>query len=100
VAHALFRTIHFTLLTANSPESGAISYFYDNGGNSAEGFAIGPIKLAGQHTISYCYDTLTHDCKAYSLAKLPEWTVAARHCCGEPTTMTKVRMRSASLLAH
>src|SRR5438045_2461444 len=56
------------LLTANNPESGIISYFYDANGNLLQKVMPAPNQTgAATHTISYCYDALNRVTgKAYS----------------------------------
>src|SRR6266481_1434272 len=56
------------LLTATNPESGAISYFYDNNGNLLQKVMPTPNQTGtAQHTISFCYDQLNRVTgKAYS----------------------------------
>jgi RHS repeat-associated protein len=57
------------LSTAQNPESGLISYFYDANGNLLQRVMPTPNQSNGanQHTISYCYDALNRITgKAYS----------------------------------
>jgi RHS repeat-associated protein len=56
------------LLTANNPESGTVSYFYDPDGNLLQKVSPSPNQTGtAQHTISYCYDVLNRvNGKAYS----------------------------------
>src|SRR5262249_35668941 len=56
------------LLTANNPESGLISYFYDNAGNLLQKVMPSPNQTgSAQHTVSDCYDELNRVTgKAYS----------------------------------
>jgi len=47
------------LLTASNPESGVISYFYDNNGNLLQKAMPSPNQTGtATHTISFCYDQL------------------------------------------
>src|SRR5205807_5087516 len=56
------------LLTASNPESGLISYFYDNAGNLLQKVMPSPNQTgSAQHSVSYCYDALNRVTgKAYS----------------------------------
>jgi RHS repeat-associated protein len=56
------------LLTAQNPESGSITYYYDNAGNVQQKVMPAPNQTgSAQHTISYCYDELNRVTgKAYS----------------------------------
>ena len=56
------------LTTASNPESGLITYFYDNGGNLLQKVMPSPNQTgSAQHTISLCYDALNRVTgKAYS----------------------------------
>ena len=70
------------LLTANSPESGAITYTYDNDGNLLTKVSPAPNQTnpAVTQTISYCYDQLNRlTGKAYSLQSCPLTTPAASY---------------------
>jgi RHS repeat-associated protein len=74
------------LLTANNPESGAISYFYDPNGNLTQKVLPTPNQTGtATHTISYCYDALNRVTgKAYSWqncqnGQLPQGTVVVSY---------------------
>ncbi len=74
------------LLTANNPESGLITYFYDADGNLTQKVMPSPNQVGtAQHTISYCYDVLNRVTgKAYSWqncqsGQLPQGTAAVTY---------------------
>ncbi|HWZ44032.1 MAG TPA: RHS repeat-associated core domain-containing protein, partial [Candidatus Saccharimonadales bacterium] len=61
------------LLTATNPESGTISYVYDNDGNLLQKTSPAPNQIgAATQTISYCYDALHRVTgKAYAASSCP-----------------------------
>jgi RHS repeat-associated protein len=61
------------LLTATNPESGTISYVYDNDGNLLQKTSPAPNQIgAATQTVSYCYDALHRVTgKAYSASSCP-----------------------------
>ncbi|HEV3037570.1 MAG TPA: NucA/NucB deoxyribonuclease domain-containing protein [Candidatus Angelobacter sp.] len=74
------------LLTANNPESGTITYFYDNNGNLTQKVMPSPNQTGtASHTISYAYDALNRITgKAYSWqnsqnGKLPQGTAVVSY---------------------
>ncbi|HET6844915.1 MAG TPA: RHS repeat-associated core domain-containing protein [Candidatus Angelobacter sp.] len=74
------------LLTASNPETGVISYFYDNNGNLLQKVMPTPNQTGtAQHTISFCYDQLNRVTgKAYSWqncqgTQLPSGTAAVSY---------------------
>ncbi len=80
------------LLTANNPESGLISYVYDNNGNLTQKVMPTPNQPGtATHTISYCYDALNRITgKAYSWqncqnGQLPQGTAAVSYRYDEGT---------------
>lgn len=80
------------LLTAKNPESGTITYFYDNNGNLTQKAMPSPNQTGtAQHTISYCYDSLNRVTgKAYSWqncqnGQLPSGTAAVTYTYDERT---------------
>ncbi len=77
---------HSRLLTAKNPESGTITYFYDNNGNLTQKVMPSPNQTGtAQHTIAYCYDSLDRVTgKAYSWqncqnGQLPSGTAAVTY---------------------
>ncbi len=74
------------LLTASNPETGVVSYFYDNNGNLLQKVMPTPNQTGtAQHTISFCYDQLNRVTgKAYSWqncqgTQLPSGTAAVTY---------------------